>query len=91
MPNPNYPPKKEILIKFEGIDRFNRPIFKSLDTKSRYGSVDMLFNYNATEEEVLERISEKDLLWFGNSFGCEPMGDPCENLKIMRNLPNAND
>ena len=82
----NYPPKEEILVKFEGIDRFNRPIFKSLKTKSRYGSVDVLFNYDSTEKDVLRKVSEKDLLYFGNSFGCEPMGDSVENLIIMRNL-----
>ncbi len=71
-------------IKFEGIDRWNRPIFKSLETKSRYGSVDHLFNDDSTEDDVLAIITEKDLLFFGNNFGCEPMGDPTKNLKIVR-------
>jgi len=75
---------KEILIKFEGIDYWNRPIFKSLETKSRYGSVDILFDYDETEKEVLKKVNEDDLLWFGNSFGCEPMGNQCKNLKIVR-------
>ena len=64
---------KEILIKFEGIDFWNRPIFKSLETKSRYGSVEILCDYNETEKKVLEKVNEDDLLYFGNSFGCEPM------------------
>ena len=73
----------KITVMFEGIDHWNRPVFKSTKTKSRYGSVDFLFNYNTSEKEVLEIISEKDLLYFGNNFGCEPMGNPCKNLKIL--------
>ena len=73
-----------IEIKFEGLDFFGRPIFKSLKTESRYGSTDILFNDYVTEQEVLKKITEKDLCYFGNSFGCEPMGDFITNIKIKR-------
>jgi len=44
-----------IEIKFEGLDFFGRPIFKSLKTESRYGSTDILFNDYVTEQEVLKK------------------------------------
>ena len=34
-----------IKIKFRGIDSWNRPVFKNIDSKSHYGSVNTLFNY----------------------------------------------
>ncbi len=72
-------------VKFEGIDSFNRPIFKDVTSSNRFGSVDILFDYGATKEEVLKKVIEKDLLYFGNSFDCEPMGDPCINeMKIVK-------
>ena len=69
-------------IKFVGIDSWNRPIFKNIKCESFYGSTDILFNYGDTEEKVLEKVSEKDITWFGNKFGCEPMGTPC-NVEIV--------
>jgi len=76
-----------VKVKFEGIDSWNRPVFKSLLSKSRYGSVDILFDYNTTELKVLEKINEDNLLFFGDSFGCEPMGDTVTNLEIVRPEP----
>ena len=72
-------------VNFEGIDDFNRPIFKGIDSNQRFGSVDFLFGYESTEKEVLETITEEDLLYFGNHFGCEPMGTPPINtIKIIK-------
>lgn len=71
-------------VKYVGIDSFNRPIFKSLEKKAFYGSTNKLFSYGATEQEVLEKVDENDLCYFGNSFGCEPWGTPAENLSIVR-------
>ena len=76
---------KPILIDFVGIDRFNRPVFKD-DLNNHYGSIDKLFQYTATREEVLGKVTEKDLLFFGSSFGCEPIGDPViSTLEIRKN------
>ena len=75
---------KKTNIKFEGIDSWNRPVFKRIDSNERFGSVDILFNYSDTEKEVLDKISEDDLLYFGNGFDCEPMGDQVNNLKIIK-------
>lgn len=72
-------------VKFKGIDRFNRPVFKSLDKQRRfYGSVHKLFSYDATEKEVLSKVSEDDLCYFGSQFGCEPYGTWVDNLTIVK-------
>ena len=73
---------KPVEIIFEGIDSFNRPIFISFKDM-RYGSTNILFNYSATKKEVLEKISEKDLIWFGNEFDCEPNGETAPPLIIV--------
>lgn len=72
-------------IKFYGIDRFNRPVFKSLDGgKAKfYGDVHNLFSYEATEAEVLAKVTVNDLCYFGSYFECEPYGTPAENLQIV--------
>lgn len=72
-------------IKFVGIDYWNRPVFKSLDKRMQfYGSVHKLFPAGATETEVLEKVTEKDLCFFGNKFNCEPWGTPTGELKIIK-------
>lgn len=70
-------------IQFEGIDSFNRPVFKSLCLRNRFGSVDKLFSLSATEQEVLKTVAETDLCFFGTSFGCEPMGTSADGIKIV--------
>lgn len=72
-------------IQFYGIDRFNRPVFKSLDGgKGKfYGDVHNLFGYDATEAEVLAKVTVNDLCYFGSRFDCEPYGTPVTNLEIV--------
>ena len=65
-------------VKFHGIDHFNRPIFKDINSKQFFGDTDNLFDGDATEAEVLSKISSKNLTYFGDFFGCEPMGTNCE-------------
>lgn len=72
-------------IIYVGIDRFNRPVFKSLDKQRHfYGDVHNLFSYEATEAEVLEKVTVNDLCYFGSRFDCEPYGTPVDNLEIKR-------
>lgn len=74
----------ESFIKFEGIDSWNRPVFKEEQSNCRYGCLDKLFPYDATTQQIKEIVTEWDLVYFGNSFDCEPMGDPIpSNLKIV--------
>jgi hypothetical protein len=67
-------PAEKIKLKFVGIDSWNRPVFKSPTEKKYFGDVNQLFNYEATETEVLKNVTIYDLCYFGDHFGCEPMG-----------------
>ena len=70
-------------IKFEGIDNWNRPVFKAKDSRERFGCIHELFDYDATEMDVLSKVNEEDLCYFGNSFNCEPMGtNPGKHIEI---------
>ena len=70
---------KPLKIRFVGIDDWNRPVFKG--THSYYGSVNKIFNYDVSWEEIKNSVTEKDLVYFGESFNCEPCGNAC-NVKI---------
>ena len=68
-------------ITFEGIDNFNRPVFKSINKNSkgkshRYGLNYLLFSHNTTKEKVMKSFPDKidNLIYFGTSFNCEPTG-----------------
>jgi len=60
-------------LKFEGIDDWNRPVFKD-HNNNRFGDVDNLFKWGSTFEIVTSKISEKHICYFGSTFGCEPIG-----------------
>lgn len=64
----------QVRLIFVGIDSWNRPVWKAPDIKAYYGSVTELFDYSDTEETVLKRVDTYNLCYFGDSFGCEPMG-----------------
>jgi len=64
-------------IKFEGIDDWNRPVFKSLNSNVRYGSTNKLFNWNTPAKEIIDYFKTTTvdgLEYFGHRFGCEPNG-----------------
>ena len=72
-------------VSFYGVDGWNRPVFKSLDRPRHFfGSVEILVKDNATEAEVLAKVSERDLVWFGREFDCEPMGTPPGTIRIIK-------
>ena len=71
-------------IVFHGVDSFSRPIFRSVDyPKNFFGSTDILVDYNETESDILTKVHESDLCFFGNKFECEPMGGHPGNIKII--------
>lgn len=78
----------EVDFEFEGIDSWNRPIFKQIDGDVRYGSTTALFPNknlypNNTKEDVIEYFKKysKNLIYFGQKFNCEPDGRPL-NVKV---------
>ena len=76
--------KRNLVLKFRGIDTFNQPIFKS-EKGFYYGTNDILFSHHVTGEEVIKKLEELNIkLWyFGRSFDCEPEGG---NLKEEINI-----
>ena len=75
-----------IRLTYWGIDSMNRPIFKRIGSKAMYGCTDTPFPRDATEAEVLEKISIEDIVWFGWRPDCEPEGTlPHEPIEIVLN------
>lgn len=69
-------------LAFEGIDFWNRPVF--VDGKgNRFGNMDILFDYDASFEEVTERIDENQIYYFGNTVDCDPEGTKIDPNKIV--------
>ena len=64
----------KVKLIFVGVDSWNRPVWKAPDQKAYYGSVNELFDYDDTEETILKKVSTYDLCYFGEHFGCEPIG-----------------
>lgn len=76
-------------LKFQGIDFWARPQFK--DQHGNYfGSVEDLFDYSATFEEVTEKISEKDIVYFGRECDCDPDGSrmKADKIKLVKEFSN---
>lgn len=65
---------KRIKLIFKGIDDWNRPVWYAPDSMFFYGSVTDLFSWDATEAEVIKKVTIHDLCYFGRTFNCEPMG-----------------
>lgn len=72
----------EYQIKFRGIDRWNRPVYKVIDKPMYFGSTDTLFSDEAEEETVNNYFKDNtnELEYFGAHFGCEPHGGRPKNL-----------
>lgn len=65
-----------VKIKFRGIDNWNRPVYKDIDSPNHYGNVLKLFSYDDSKERVdnYHKDHLDELCYFGQHFGCEPMG-----------------
>ena len=75
---------KTIQIKFKGIDGWNRPVFKDIDSKHYFGSVTTLFDYNEDIITIVKYFKENidELEYFGDNFDCEPYGGMPANIKL---------
>jgi hypothetical protein len=72
-----------IKVQFRGIDYMGRACFRSKNGEY-YGSTDIIFNQHDSEGYVRECVKAEDMVWLGNSFGCEPMGTPLpEGYKLQ--------
>jgi hypothetical protein len=75
---------EKIEIKFWTIDDWGRPIFKSR-SGTLYGSLDKLFPYGASKEEVLQTVNEKDITLFGSDIDDDPLGIRIADIRIDKN------
>ncbi len=73
-----------ITLKFVGVDSWNRPVFKDINTKYYYGSTNKLFSYEAEKAKVVKYFKQhpEELEYFGSHFDCEPMGGLNEGVKF---------
>lgn len=73
-------------VYFAGVDEWNRPVFRSvLNARAYYCDVNHLFDYQATEKEVLEHygtVGTSGICYKGTRFDSEPYGDPA-NVEIL--------
>jgi len=77
---PNLIPTK---VKFVGIDDWHRAVFKD-DKKNFYCTLDELFSYGYSEQQVIDRIScPEDIVYKGSSFDSEPMGTRVPGIEII--------
>lgn len=72
---------KIINIKFEGIDDWHRPVFKS-ERNIRYGDVNCTKTGKPDEVKEFYRKNIHLLEYFGKTFGCEPHGRLNENVAL---------
>jgi len=65
-----------INLRFRGIDDWNRGVYKDVDGPLHFGSVNHLFGWGETKEEVDKYFREnmKELEYYGNKFPCESHG-----------------
>jgi hypothetical protein len=68
--------QKQIFLRLYGIDCSGRLVFKEINKNNFYGSMIKLYSRNG-EVGTPPDIKSEDLVYFGNTFGCEPMGSPC--------------
>lgn len=70
-------------IHFVGIDDWSRAIFKC-KRGLYYCCLDFLFHPKTSEEEVLNQIDSKDIVYYGRSLDDDPDGSSCA-VEIVRN------
>jgi len=69
------------ILKFKCIDDWNRPVFED-SNGNLFGNMDVLFNWGTPAEEVLKKIDESMIYYFGTSLDDDPMGTKIDKNKI---------
>jgi hypothetical protein len=82
--------KLEMKIKFRGIDSFNRPVYKHINSTAHFDSTNTLRTYsrNPGIYEIMEidryfRNNIHELEYFGTSFNCEPHGGENNKYELI--------
>ena len=72
---------ESINIKFKGVDDFNRPVFKDINSNTYYGCTNKLFGWDEKPENIIEFFKSNigELEYFGSHFNCEPNGGLSKN------------
>lgn len=69
-------------LAYSGIDFWSRPTF--IDAHGNiFGNMDILFDGNASYQEVREKISEDNIYFFGINIDDDPMGTKIDPNKII--------
>lgn len=69
------------ILKFKCIDYWSRPVFED-ENGNLFGNMDVLFPANATGEDVLKKIDESMIYYFGRDIDDDPMGTKIDKNKI---------
>lgn len=71
-------------LEFAGIDDWNRPVFKDVDSSLYFGSTEYLYGYDEFKKVGLNffKLNPHLLEYFGSSFDCEPHGGTQKHFKF---------
>jgi hypothetical protein len=71
-------------VKFAGVDSWDRPIFKDVNSNNYYGSVTTLWDAYDSKDEIVNYFRDhiEELEWFGIKFDCEPNGGLNSNIEL---------
>ncbi len=69
-------------LEYTGVDFWSRPTFKDANGNI-FGNMDILFNGNATFEEVNEKVTEDNIYYFGRDVDDDPIGTKIDATKIV--------
>lgn len=75
-------------LRFIGIDDWNRPVFKDIDSELYFGDTNKLWTYKELGEDnklVNEyyKNNTDSLIYFGSEFDCEPNGGRADCWKFF--------
>ena len=78
--------EEKVKVYFVGIDYWNSATFREvLNEENYYCDIYKVFDYNATEEKILDwysLVGTAAIFYKGNSFDSEPFGSPA-NVEIV--------
>lgn len=78
-------------LKFVSIDDWNRAVFKD-QVGNYFGNVDVLFNWGSSFEDVIKKLDETRIQYFGRTFDGDPMGTAikADKIKLVKEFTDEN-